>query len=140
MQDGEARCRGAAHRSVLVSQAPYQRNHRPALTPSDSPEQGCSRASIFPSAALKPRHGQAQHNIRAEKLRDELRKVGFETVDEWPGVFIKDAGTEHAVTVVTYVDDLLFTGKDTSGERGIRDVIRRVRKSINMEDPKDITK
>ena len=74
-------------------------------------------------------------NHWADKLGNELKARNFEEVDGWSSVFVLDEGPEHMACIVVYVDDLVMFGT-----KRLMDVIRDLRKTIQMEDPKNISK
>ena len=74
-------------------------------------------------------------NHWAEKLGEELIKIGFKAVDGWNSVWVLDMGENYKACFVIYVDDLVMFGSEK-----INDIIKELRKRIDMEDPSGIKK
>lgn len=70
-----------------------------------------------------------------DKLKDELVRLGFTTIEGWPSVFKLVLDQTHVMVFVVYVDDLLMMGTPK-----IMGIIDQLRVNIKMEDPKDMGK
>ena len=70
-----------------------------------------------------------------DKLKDELVRLGFTTIEGWPSVFKLVLDQTHVMVFVVYVDDLLMMGTPR-----IMGIIEKLRVNIKMEDPKDMGK
>jgi hypothetical protein len=69
------------------------------------------------------------------KFEEELKKLEFETIEGWPSVFVLFPDQVNTIAFVVYVDDLVMTGPDH-----LLEVIKRLRESIQMEEPGDMQK
>ena len=74
-------------------------------------------------------------DIWGDKLETELVRIGFQTVENWPSVYIMYPEGELAVAFVVYVDDLIMIG---SGY--LVQVIEQLKQTINFEEPTEIQK
>ena len=61
--------------------------------------------------------------------------MGYNSIPEWPSVFIKHTDTDVFIITI-YVDDLLITGPSSS----LSGELDRIRTQIDMEDPSSLTK
>ena len=82
-----------------------------------------------------PKAGDLWH----KKLESILLKNGFETVDDWPSLFVRREtagrgdGKGELSMILVYVDDLLIFGSEK-----IDPIIAEIRKEIEMDDPAPI--
>ena len=78
-----------------------------------------------------PKGGDIWH----EKIHDILLSFAFETIEGWPGVYVRGKGTADFMVFVLYVDGLLMLG----GQK-MRGVIEELRKVVEMEDPQPLAR
>ena len=74
-------------------------------------------------------------NFWADKLGSELKKLGFSTIEGWSAVYTIKMEDGFVAIFVVYVDDLVMYGSPK-----VHEVIQRIRKTIDMEDPGDLQK
>ena len=72
----------------------------------------------------------------ADKLAGVLGDHGYVRDEAWPGVFVKNAGTNKVTMIIVYVDDILFAGNKME----LNSVIPSICKVIDMEEPGSLAK
>ena len=75
-------------------------------------------------------------DIWGDKLEQELKRLGFKSVDGWPSAYVlKQTKGPLNIVFVVYVDDLVIVGP-----KHVIEVIDKLRSEIAMEDPAELKK